>query len=479
MRYTLTTILAATLALSATAFGADRDAVLEEMAALKAELNQLEANQNESWLTERRAQEVKTLVGQVLADAETRSSLMDSSATLGWNGNEFFIASEDGKFLFIPQFHFQLRYIHNSRDGTAGSGVDDEESGFQARRVKFGAKGHVWDPSFKYDFRWALVGHNFDSSVDAIPGAGVGDIILDKASVIYEFDNGFWIDMQALGYGAFLREQRVDAMHQVAVERSLVNAVFSTGKVQGLLLGWSNEMFRAEVMINDGFQNHVDDFALTGSRDGDVLIGISARGEVLLAGTWDQFKDYNSWTQDELGILLGGAIHYQRMDGSGHLEDAADLLLLTIDGSVEYKGAALTAYFVFMDIDTDDPTPGHDPDASAYAVVVQGSYNVNDKFEPFMRWERMWRSNDFDGLQLSGTTSGRTENILFDTGDEINILTLGFNWFLSGHNSKLTFDLMAVLHGTGDSVFGAGVVGTDQSNDDKQLVFRAQYQLAF
>ena len=54
-----------------------------QLATLKARLAELEAKQNGTWLNERRAQEVKSLVREVLSDADTRASLLSDGLTAG------------------------------------------------------------------------------------------------------------------------------------------------------------------------------------------------------------------------------------------------------------------------------------------------------------------------------------------------------------------------------------------------------------
>ncbi|MHC4422317.1 MAG: hypothetical protein ACYS1E_17205, partial [Planctomycetota bacterium] len=54
-----------------------------EVAELRSTVAQMQANQNEDWLTEQRADEIRGLVQDVLADADTRASLMQDGITAG------------------------------------------------------------------------------------------------------------------------------------------------------------------------------------------------------------------------------------------------------------------------------------------------------------------------------------------------------------------------------------------------------------
>ena len=88
-----------------------------------AELKKVVANQSreiaamkqedgESWLTEQRAGEIRGIVQDVLADADSRTSFQDSGAMAGWNKG-FFLASPDGNFKLKISGQVQVRYILN------------------------------------------------------------------------------------------------------------------------------------------------------------------------------------------------------------------------------------------------------------------------------------------------------------------------------------------------------------------------------
>lgn len=66
--------------------------------ALRAELRQVKADQGDNWLNDRRAEEVKSLIKEVLSDADTRASLLNDGAVAGFDGKNFFIASADGAY---------------------------------------------------------------------------------------------------------------------------------------------------------------------------------------------------------------------------------------------------------------------------------------------------------------------------------------------------------------------------------------------
>ena len=79
---------------------------------LQGRVRELEAADGELWLTEQRATEIRGIVNDVLADADTRASLRDSGVTAGWN-NGFFLQSPDGRFRLNVGGMVQARYQYS------------------------------------------------------------------------------------------------------------------------------------------------------------------------------------------------------------------------------------------------------------------------------------------------------------------------------------------------------------------------------
>ncbi|NDG65254.1 MAG: hypothetical protein EBY29_17610, partial [Planctomycetes bacterium] len=115
-------ILASGLALTGAAFaqGTETASAIAErnaIAQLKADIAGLKSQDGEVWLTEERANEIKSLVKDVLADSETRTSLQGSGATSGYN-NGFFISSADGNFKLNLSLLAQARFTWNYQPGS-------------------------------------------------------------------------------------------------------------------------------------------------------------------------------------------------------------------------------------------------------------------------------------------------------------------------------------------------------------------------
>ena len=448
-----------------------------EINALRAEVQQLRAQGNESWLNERRTEEVRTLIREVLSDADTRASLAEGGMTAGHNGKKFFLASEDGGFLLNIEGQIQFRWTYNARDNSTDD-VDDNESGFSLRRTKLKFSGHIGDPKLHY-----VVQLDVEESNNNVHG----DII----TIAYDLTDTLAIKVGE-DKAPFLHEELVSSKRQLAVERSLVNELFTLNVVQGIFLDWdAHEQVHVAVAVHDGGNSgepsagsrvqvidlfdDFDDVAFDKDFDDDGTdIAITARVDVLLSGSWGQGNDFSAGLGEEMYARVGGAIHYEvNESGTPTSDDADDFLMWTIDGAVEYKGFSVFVAFTMASTDHEESgSSDYDP----WGLVVQGSYNIDlgngDTIEPFVRWERI----DFDGAVDEGDTA-----IASSYEDEIDLLTVGVNWYHKGHAAKFTADVVWAFDAIEDSITqqGLGLLDDVNSDDDDQFVLRLQYQLLF
>ena len=123
--------------------------------------------------------EVRSIVAEMLADAETRSSMLQS-ASAGHDG-AFFLASPDGNFRLNVKGFMQFRYHLNftSDDNTVG---DDFQPGFSNPRTLLFFTGHIFDSALTYQIRM-----NFSRAT--------GAAFLDDAFIAYKYDEN-WSDRE-------------------------------------------------------------------------------------------------------------------------------------------------------------------------------------------------------------------------------------------------------------------------------------------
>jgi len=467
----------------------------DELAELRARLEKVEkdnqqlreqvgrlTHENEaSWLSGKRAHEVRALIEEVIADADTRASLLADGMTAGNQNGAFFLGSSDGKFLMQIGGLVQARYVYNHRRAAPGGDEqgDTNESGFELPRIRLEVAGWIGDPRFTYAIRFG-------------PDREDNEVLGEKAVIGYHPS-----DRVALYAGedkaGFLREETTSAAMQLAAERSLMNEVFTTGYIQGVWFTWQvNDDLQFYASVNDGARSGEADnesnggFILFPPGDGDVEpihkpffldhtdIAATFRLDWKLAGTWKQYEDFSAWSGEPFAMFLGAALHLELGEtgsgtGGGHSGANDNFLLWTVDGSIESDGFNIFAAAAGLHTDLES---GDNLDV--YGAMLQLGYMVvPDKLEPFVRGEWI----DLDGLN----TSGR---------NDIFILTFGANYYIIRHRAKLTADVMWVSRGLpssgvlgtqDDAGFdqGLGQLGLRESVRGDQWVLRLQFQLMF
>lgn len=439
--------------------------VQSEIQALKAEVARLRAKDDESWLTERRAEEVKALIRDVLSDADTRASLAEGGVTAGHDGKHFYLASEDGNFLLQLEGQFQMRYVYNRRSNpgsTTTTSVEDvggvptvvstttlndaEQSGFLLRRSKVKFGGHIFG-----DIGYKLV-------LNAVRDDGGEE--LEEAWVSFKVFDGAKLIAGRIK-APFQRENLISSSKQLAVDRSSVQEVFRIDWTQGVMLDWKNDMFRLRGSIDQGRRQFSDFYA-----DG-VDYAMTGRADVLLAGDWKQTEDFIAWSDQAQSLSAGAAVHYE-VGETGTSAANSSFLGWTVDGL--YKNQGLTLYLAGYGRHSESgASPSISMDDYGLEAMI-GYMIIPDTLEPFFRYGRIM----MDDARTSGTT---------DSSD-INEFTVGINWFQHKHASKLTVDMTYFDEPMHNSFLSSGYsnglgLQRDAEGDGGQFAIRAQYQLLF
>jgi len=380
---TTLSIAPAAIAASAERTSDDMSSLRAEIDALKnrvktqdAEIGRIKSEQSEQWLTEERAKEIRTIVQDVLADADTRASLQSSGATAGYDKG-FFLASPDGNFKLVIGGQLQIRYAASrlsSRSlgqldpgtyqppqtgaqgsfpggteikgyqGYFGNNADIKRTarGFEVRRMKLDFSGHVVDPSWQYKVvlamsqtsgqtafndvtvttsQFGVQSVGVGSSASAGPGAGGSSAGLEDAWIRKELDPNWSVKVGQFK-SPFLKEELTSSKYQLAAERSLTNQFFSTKFTQGIELTFQNDCFRVLASFNDGGNNAnttsaIGNNALNGTF---TQYAVTGRAEWKIAGDWKQFNDMTSFNGEKFAMYVGGAVNWQR--GGGDMPDA-------------------------------------------------------------------------------------------------------------------------------------------------------------
>lgn len=348
-----------TLVLTAgTAFGAEGtgpasdtdDLTLEAMASRLADLErqndtlqgrvrELEAADGELWLTEQRAQEIRGIVQDVLADADGRASLRDSGITAGWNDG-FFLQSPDGRFRLNVGGMLQVRYqyakIRDNYDtadpqyGQAFASQDDSYRRFgwdlPHARLDFG--GHVFGPDIRFRVLGEFAnqrGDYFTTYTNPIQvasddlGQRNGFFQLLDAWIAYELGGGFSVRVGQFKL-PFDLGWEVGIANQMTGDRTMTALHMGLGRSQGIELGYTGDNVRARLALSEGAVDGLfADYklAVTSPSNSPYYstqsdFSLSGRMEFKVAGGWDDFDRMTSPPGEEFGLLFGAGFHWQK-----------------------------------------------------------------------------------------------------------------------------------------------------------------------
>ena len=508
---------AMTLALTGIAGAADNDNA--SIDALRAELNELRAQNNSlsarvdaqdtEWLNEERASEIRGIVQDVLADSQSRTSLQDSGMMAGYKaGKGFFLSNADGSFSLNVSGQLQTRWVFNNNpDPVTGFTVDangnpqlvtanseEQNWGFQVRRAHVRFQGNVIDPSWTYAINGAFEGPD---NVFGNPTNG-GTFEFQEAYIAKEHDNGITITLGQFKT-PWMREELVDSAQQLAVERSVINEIFNQDRAVGIMASWNNDDWNIAASYNNGQrtavnqQNRYSNFS-----DNNTNWSFSARGEWKLSGDWSDFDSFTSSPGDEQAIMVGVAVMGQKYNqNAGVLAldlapvvtaeldlDGTTVWGFTADISAKFGGFSIFAAGVWQNY---DPSYAGTVDGAAipenfsgssydpWGVVVQAGYSLNDQWELFARYEEGNASvENFFENDAFGDISA-----LFTDGGNPSILTIGANYFIND-NVKFTVD-WGINFGDEMALFANNSAnnGWETSDESDQWVLRAQLQLMF
>lgn len=423
----LTGAAAITLAGVSMAAAAEADKTDREyLAALEARIAELEGQQSGNWLNERRAIEMRSVVQDVLADADTRANLLQGAGAGYSNG--FYIGDANNR-LNIGGL-VQARYIYSDNKGAAS----EELRGFDNPNTRLDLSGHLNGGDWKYRVQGGFMN-----------GSGGSFNLLD-AYLTWDYDNA-WSMTIGQFKAPLMRETLVDVRYQLAASRSLIESTFGGGRTQGIMATYDADNMRFHGSFNDGAGAANSTWTMT-----PADYAFTGRFEFLSQGTWGQFSDFTSWDGEEMGMLFGGAAHYQRANATGD-----KTLVLTADAQMEFGAANAFGALVWSNVDY--AAGGSD---DMIGILLQGGmFFVPDEWEVFGRIE--WADDD-----------SALENL--------TVFTAGVNRYFAKHNAKWTTDLGWNLNRDVSATFINDTAGNGwraNGGSDRQIVLRSQFQLLF
>jgi len=389
--------------------------------------------------------EVRAIAAEVMADAETRSSLL--ATTAGFD-NGFFLASEDNAFRLGVGGLLQFRYQYNHRGDT------DDEYGFYNARSRLWFQGHVYE-KIRYYIRCQfsgneLVGFAQDRRIDGV-------LELDRAWVGFELAENWTIRIGEQG-SEFSRETDLSPQNQLCVNASPTDSVFGFGGYQGVRVAYQGEDLRGFFVFSEGARNINSDFG----DPRNAQYALTFKGDWKLAGEWSQFSDFTSPPGSDTAVMLGAGVHWENGAQVGDPSENLALLGAIFEVSVEGDGWTLFGSFNYLRNTFESPD---NEELNDFGVVVQGSVYLTETIEPFLR---------FDAVLPDSNRAVRN--------DDFMTLTAGFNWYLMPRSNaaKFSFDVLYMFDEQATSLVSpSSNVGVLTSEDPDQITARAQFTFVF
>ena len=508
--------------------------------AAEAKIAELSSQQDADWLTEQRSEEIREIVQDVLADADTRASLQGSNMSAGYD-NGFVISSSDGKWSLRVNGLLQNRWILSRNetrntpltgaalanavanntltpganwannptsartyplvgdfatpvasyngavtsgpyagtivDGYRGSQAEfnvpgqipnaaagaavgqyyqtptglvyaepgafstgfgfpfnygnHTNNGFETTRAAINLAGTIAeDYYFNMRLNWspyntasasatgqqlAAAGFNPTGVAAASPNTGISDGVLEWAyGGIKMGDLAIEIGRQKYDV---MRSFIVNAEYQQSIERSLYTYFWATTNLtNGVKVKWNNDAFRVNAMYSNAgqdFGNAVNSPYFTNAAE----YAFSGRFEWLAKGTWEQFNQISSVPGEEMGILAGV--------GAAYLDTDEDLFPFNNRSNWQVTGdlsMQMGGWDLMGSISVGDDT--NSSNSNPWGWEVGGGVYLDDKIQLYGRYQ--WLDPAYSQT--------------YGSGDNLNIVTAGINYYMAGNNAKLSLD---------------------------------------
>ena len=269
--------------------------VQQELAALRAEVAEVRRMQDEGWMDEVRAQEVRAIVTDVLADSSTRTNEVGPIWRSPYGGGQR-IMSGDGNWTFLTAVTEQVKFVYANAYGGDSDPTDQQTAwGMEQRRLNLIMSGTAIDPSVSYLFmiqydsqpdRWADNPNTF-SPVYAWVQKDFGDgwtVMVGNQNIPWDLQTSF-LEGCSLTVGDY----------------SIFNYRFGAGKQSGAAVSWNGDWFRAA----GGVFNQINSAQPGWNSQGNLSFAVAGRAEVKWGIPWEQISRTSGAAGDLPGLVLG------------------------------------------------------------------------------------------------------------------------------------------------------------------------------
>lgn len=451
--------LGACLALAAPTYGVNADS--GEMDAMKTELQELRKDLAElralhlgGLSDDERKKFLDAQIAKVYAEAQAVAAERPGSQLLAGidEKGKIFLKSADNAFTANFNGQVQFRYIFNNQDSRA----DESQSGFQVRRVKFGAKGKIGD-GWGYEIKFATQRAISDSNE-----LSAGDLFTEDAYISYKIDDS--LTMKAgVKKLPFARQELISSSRQVGVDRGLATEFFTLGRSELIELTYkpTGDIILTGA-ISDGANQNFSEYNADNNND----FAVTGRVDWMAIGdSWSAAKHEFGGVEED-ALFIGAAAHYEQADGANAGTDPESGFAWTADALYKTGSLGLTAAIFGNHVSNNTIN-----DTDQLGGYLQASLDLDKDWDVFGRWEYI--DDDDQG--------GNSKSPL-------QAFTVGVNKHIS-KNVKFTADVVYAYAGDnpridgntgtdGEDSSGLGLSGGFNDNEDT-IALRLQLQLLF
>ena len=335
----------ATLTLTSAGFaGSDTNADLQNRidAAVEARIAELTVGTNNNWLNDARSDEIRGLVHDVLADADTRASLQGSGSNAGYNDG-FTVASSDGNWSLKMNGLLQTSWsnVDDDTDDTQGWGFDTGTTWMNFSGTIAG--------DYSYDIRY-----NWDNQA--------GD--LEWANASFALGDGMDLTMGSQKMAAS-RIALIDDQNQLGID----DEDYTVGN--GVTLGYTSDQLRAWLQVVN--------YDANGAVANDSQYNWNVRAEYMVEGNWGQFDEFTSADGGSAGTLIGFSYTTTNANDPATGATADGDSTWGLDAQMQFGGSNL--YVAYSDQRFDnDATDDIDVLYVAYGIYI------NADWEAYVQW---------------------------------------------------------------------------------------------
>ena len=416
-----------------------------ELADLRAQVAEIRRAQDDRWTDAARAEQVRAIATDILADTSTRVQWAGGTATPPlWHspyGGGKVIASADGNWTLLFAVTNVARFVYANASGPTTSSVDEQSRwGFENRRINFIFAGTVVDPSISY-----LLMPQYDSQPDRW-SAAVGTLTPVYAWIAKDFGGGWSVMVGNQNVPWDLQTDYLEGCSLTAGDYSIFNYRFGVGRNPGVTLEKRTEAMRARGGV----------FSQLGAQESrwdaptNLSFAVAGRAELKFGDVpWDALEVETSFPDTRPSVVIGAA----GAMSNGRAQNPSTPPTPSVQGAMadvvaRFGGFALEAQGVWM-----RDAPGAPALGWSTGAQFQASWFVLPKVETFV--QGCWMN---------------TSNVPW-------IAQAGVNYYVEGNRLKLTAKAF-VPFGSGN-VNGIGQLsgGLGMSAQANNASFVAQVQM--